>query len=260
MLAILTLLIIIFLSITITKMAAIALVHTGLSFEAARFQARSAFTGSGFTTVESENVVNHPVRRRIIMLLMLTGNVGIVTAVSTLILTFIHESSSGYTIFKLILILVGIGVLWFIAESKTLNKYISRFIHYILNKFTDLDVRDYASLLLLAKDYRLAEIKVQKEDWIADRTLAETELSKEGLLVLGVKRLDGTYIGAPRGSTLILHEDVIIVYGRVAEIETIDNRRKTKQGDREHIKAIKEQEEILNQESQIDQSGIHPES
>jgi len=43
---------------------------------------------------ESERVVNHPVRRRIIMLLMLTGNAGVVTAVSSLILTVVHQGGT----------------------------------------------------------------------------------------------------------------------------------------------------------------------
>jgi len=37
-----------------------------LSVEAAHFQARSALTGVGFTTSESELIVGHPARRRIV--------------------------------------------------------------------------------------------------------------------------------------------------------------------------------------------------
>lgn len=54
-------------SLVITRIATLAFVLTGMSTEAARFQARSALTGTGFTTGESEAVVNHPVRRRIVM-------------------------------------------------------------------------------------------------------------------------------------------------------------------------------------------------
>jgi hypothetical protein len=50
------------LSLIITRIATTALSLTGLSWEAARFQARSAFTGTGFTTTEAERVVDHPVR------------------------------------------------------------------------------------------------------------------------------------------------------------------------------------------------------
>jgi len=39
-------------------------------------------------------VVNHPVRRKIVMLLILLGNAGLVTAVSSLILTFVRQGDS----------------------------------------------------------------------------------------------------------------------------------------------------------------------
>ena len=78
MVPILSLLLVLGISMVLTRVAAVALVHTGLGREAARFQARSAFTGVGFTTSEAEQVVGHPVRRRIVMWLMLVGSVGIV--------------------------------------------------------------------------------------------------------------------------------------------------------------------------------------
>ena len=92
MLAIVSLLVIVTLSLLVTRTAAVALTYTGLSHEAARFQARSAFSGVGYTTSEAEDVVNHPVRRRIVMNLMLLGNAGFVTVASSLILTFVSNS------------------------------------------------------------------------------------------------------------------------------------------------------------------------
>jgi len=76
------------LSLVVTRIATIALGLTGLSREAAAFQSRSAFTGTGFTTREAEKVVNHPVRRRIIMLLMIIRSAGIVSIIISLILSF----------------------------------------------------------------------------------------------------------------------------------------------------------------------------
>ncbi|MGA7878047.1 MAG: hypothetical protein WCA08_20480 [Desulfoferrobacter sp.] len=46
-------------SLIITRLETVALSLTGLSEEAAKFHARSAFTGTGFTTSEAEKVVNH---------------------------------------------------------------------------------------------------------------------------------------------------------------------------------------------------------
>ena len=60
MIPIITFLIVVILSVLVTRVATIALVHTGLSREAAQFQARSAFTGVGYTTTESERIVKHP--------------------------------------------------------------------------------------------------------------------------------------------------------------------------------------------------------
>ena len=64
--AAITLLVILTVSVFIVRVAAVALRLTGMPAEVARFQARSAFSGTGFTTSESEAIVNHPIRRRLI--------------------------------------------------------------------------------------------------------------------------------------------------------------------------------------------------
>lgn len=248
MFAIITLLIVITLSIIINRVATIALIHTGLPRESARFQARSALTGAGFTTTESENVVNHPVRRRIILILMLIGNAGIVTAISTLILTFVNRGDETSMLFRVLLLVIGTSSLLYLSQSKWVDQQLSNLIDKFLKNYSSLKVQDYASLMHLAKDYRLAELAVREKDWISDKTLKETQLSQEGLLVLGVKRIDGKYIGAPRGNTKINAGDALVVYGRLEEIKNVDIRRKTKYGDKAHIKAIKEQEKILKEE------------
>ena len=68
-------------SVAFTKLSAGALIATGVPPESAGFQARSAFSGAGFTTVEAENVVNHQVRRRIIGTTMFVGSLGTPTLV-----------------------------------------------------------------------------------------------------------------------------------------------------------------------------------
>ncbi|MCH7752169.1 MAG: hypothetical protein IH898_08455 [Planctomycetes bacterium] len=61
------------LSLIVIRVGTMALMLTGLSRESARFQAHSAFTGVGFTTQESESIVEHPVRRHLTMGLMMLG-------------------------------------------------------------------------------------------------------------------------------------------------------------------------------------------
>ena len=64
-------------SYLIVRIGAIALEMTGMDRSRARFQALSAFTGTGFTTRETEMVINHPRRRKIVTYLMILGNAGI---------------------------------------------------------------------------------------------------------------------------------------------------------------------------------------
>ena len=79
--AIVVIILILFLTLLVNRIATVALTFTGMSREMARFQSRSAFCTVGFTTSEAETVVTHPVRRRIIMILMLWGNIGFVSLI-----------------------------------------------------------------------------------------------------------------------------------------------------------------------------------
>ncbi len=252
MIPILTLLLIVMLTISITRVATIILTHTGLSRESARFQARSALTGAGFTTSESEHVVNHPIRRRVMMTLMLLGNAGIVTAISSLILTFVSTGSDLSGVAKLAFLILGLLILWLASSSRWVDRRLSAVVEKLLARYTKLDTRDYYSLMHLAGDYSLVELEIEPGDWIEDTTLSQCEVGDEGIIVLGIKRADGTYLGAPRGSTRISAGDVLMVYGRVGAIEALDQRHKDRRGDREHLQAVKEQQHVEEEEMKED--------
>ncbi len=252
MIAILSLLLVVFLSILITRVATIALTHTGLTRESAKFQARSAFSGAGFTTSESEMVVNHPVRRRIVLILILIGNAGIVAAISSLILTFVRQGDSTTLTIRIVVLVTGILGLWAFASSRWVDRWLSRTVDALLKRHTDLNVTDYASLLHLTGEYRLAELRVEKDDWIDGLTLAEARLRDEGINVLGIKRADGTFLGNPTGETRAHNRDSLVLYGRIEAIGELDRREKGFRGDIEHREAIKEQQEVLSDEAQKD--------
>jgi len=251
MIAIASLLVIVFLSILITRVATIALTHTGLSRQAARFQARSAFTGAGFTTKESEMVVSHPIRRKIMLLLMLLGNAGIVTAMSSLILSFVRQNggSAGLPL-KIVLLITGLVGLWALASSSWVDRRLSKIIDKSLKRFTTLDVRDYTSLLHLAGDYRLAELFINSGDWLAGKTMIEARLKDEGVIVLGIERSDGSFTGIPDGQTRIQAGDILVLYGRTASLQDLDERRKGIRGDMRHHQAIIDHEEEEEEETE----------
>jgi len=246
MVAIISLLVIISLSILITRIAATALIQTGLSKDVARFQARSAFTGMGFTTNESEHVVNHPVRRKILMILIFLGSAGVISTISSLILSFMALERIGYISVEIVVLVVGLIALWLLVQSKWIDRKLSYIINRALNRYTSLDVRDYYSLLHLSDNYRVSEIKVEQQDWLADKTLNDLQLHDEGILVLGIKRSNGEYIGAPRGETKIYNDDTVTLYGRASLLESLDDRQKGHSGDQKHTDAVLEQERMWN--------------
>lgn len=243
MVALVSVFLVVTLSILVTRVATIALTHTGLARSSASFQARSAFTGVGFTTREAEQVVNHPVRRRIVMLLMMLGNAGIITGASSLILSFVNLADSPLGAGdRLAILAVGLLALWLLARSRYVDRWLSWAIELALSRWTRLDVRDYAALLHVSGDYGVREMQVETDDWLADSTLEELRLRREGVSVLGITRQDGTYVGVPRGSTRVEAGDTLILYGRAEGLAELDERRSGTDGQRQHEEAVAEQQ------------------
>jgi hypothetical protein len=256
MIAVLSLLVVVTLSIIVTRIAAVALTHTGMARQAARFQARSAFSGAGFTTSESEQVVRHPVRRRIVLTLMLLGNAGIVTAVSSLILTFVRAGDAGFGLeIKIALLVTGLLALWALANSSLFDRVVSRAVGWMLDRYTELEVRDYGSLLRLGGDYRIAELGIEPGSWLAGRTLEQARPNEEGVLVLGVVSPKGEWFGTPDGDTLLEGGQTLVVYGRADAIQDLEQRRK--EGDRDHDQAVGKQKRVAERERSKQKSENH---
>ncbi|GAA0873111.1 TrkA C-terminal domain-containing protein [Gangjinia marincola] len=227
MIAAVTLFLIVSLSALITKIAAIALVHTGLSTESAKFQARSAYTGTGMSTEETESIMNHPVRRKIIYNLMLIGNAGIVTMMSSLILTFVLPDTTASRLYGLLIIVVGMVVLWLAVKSAWVDRGLSRIINRLLKRYTDLEIHDYASVLRLKDDFQIIEATIDKDSWMSQRTLLELNLREYGITILGVYRSAEGYFGSPTGTFKLLPHDQITIYGKTTGIERLYNHEVT---------------------------------
>ena len=251
MIAIVSLLITLFLSLLVTRVATMALMLTGLSREAARFQARSAFTGVGFTTSESELIINHPVRRRIIMFLMLMGNLGIAAVAATLVASLINTKESSRWMTNLWILLGGLASLYFLARSRWVSRQMNRVISWALRRFSRLDVRDFVAVLNLQDGYAVTEMRVGSQDWLTGKTLVESALAKEGVLVLGITKPEGDYVGAPTARTTIAAGSKLVLYGRIDRLDELDRRKLGRRGEKAHRDAIDEHQDVLKtQENQ----------
>jgi hypothetical protein len=231
MIAVISLMVVLTMSMIVVRIGAAALKLTGLSEESARFQALSAFTGAGFTTSESEQVVGHPVRRRIISLLLRFGSAGIISAIATLILSFTGIGGQREGLTRLALFLAGLLVLLLVSRSRWVDRRMSRIISWALSRWTALEPHDYEELLRLSSGYSIREVHVDPEHWLVNRALSELELHQEGIAVIGIARSDGSFVGSPKGRTKIQEGDVLILYGLEEGFNEFEERTRPLQND-----------------------------
>lgn len=218
MLAAASLLLVIALSLLVIRIGTVALAMTGLSEEIASFQSLSAFTGTGFTTQETEMVVGYPARRKVIRVLILLGNVGVITAISSVFLSF---RAVGRAPELLLVLALGVLLLTVLARSAWLNRLLTRVIEKVLRRSATLDLRDYASLLRLRGEYSVVEMDVKPGDWLTIAPLHDLNLPAEGVLVLGIIRPDGRYIGVPASVECLQPGDKLIAYGQAHRLREL---------------------------------------
>ena len=223
MLYALALLIVATLVFVIIRAGATALEMTGLSRDAARFQALSAFFGAGFTTGESELVVNHPVRRRIIRDLIVVGNIGIMSAIGTVVVTagemdFVNDQRTAWM--KIGIVGGGLLALWAVARSPLPNWLIDRSINVMMSRTRMTAARDYEALLRVRAGFTIEGFHIGPGHWLEGLTLGESRPRKHGVNVLGIVRAGGEYVGAPNGRTAVHANDEMILYGEHGAITT----------------------------------------
>ncbi len=252
LLPVFTLLMILFVSLLVVRVATVALTLTGISRDLAQFQALSAFTGSGFTTNESEDVVNHPSRRRIVMFLMLAGNAGYVVAVGSIVMSFVNtkDQDDWYDAawVRMVFLLGGVVALFLLSRSRLIGDALWRVNTWYVQRWTRIELHDYTRLLSLAHDFVVSEVLVHDSDWVSGKTLAESQLASEGALVLGIERADGKYIGAPRGMSRIEPGDTLILYSSYEQMLSLVDRRSDMIGNLQHVMAVTKQLNVIDDE------------
>jgi hypothetical protein len=198
-------------SFLIVRAAAIALMLTGLDIRKAKFQALSAFSGTGFTTKESEAVVNHPMRRKIITGLIILGNVGIVTVIVTTTSSLVTSRMYELPI-NIAFLLSGTIGLYLIASRRGYIKKFDNYIEKKLIKSSAFEEGTTEDLLHLIEGYGLIKAIITDESELVGKTLAQGKLTAKGILVLGIER-GGSWVPIPKGDTIIQLNDRLVLYG-----------------------------------------------
>lgn len=218
--SLLTLLIIVVVSLLIVRIGTNALMLTGVPLHVAKFQAASAFFGVGFTTNETEMVIAHDVRRKIIFHLVIAGNIGLTSALATLIVTFVNSSGEKSEVFGMLgMIALGVVSLYFLSHTGLIQKPLDALMRYSLERAGLVRALDYELLLNVEDGYCISDLRMEAGHPLAGKALMESRPSDHGIVVLGIHRAGGSFIGAPGKDDVIYESDTIMVYGSQESVD-----------------------------------------
>lgn len=216
MASVLVLVLIVIVSYIIVTAGSIAYELTGLDRETSRFQALSAFTGTGFTTRVSQRVVGHPVRRRITSTLIILGYGGTASVIASLVTSVDHDSWFNTVTNVGTLILAGI-VSWILLRtfgSILLSDVIRRI---LLPRLTG-DRVPHEELLLYKAGFGITRIEVPPRSRVIGRTLRELDLRAYNVQILAVEESDDVH-PIPDPDWTFQQGNHLIVYGELRKVQ-----------------------------------------
>jgi hypothetical protein len=212
-------LITILMSFIVVRVGGFALQMTGMEASAARFQALSAFTGTGFTTAEAERVVRNKTRRQIITVLIVLGSVGLVAVVATLVVSFSQVTGYAWFFIRLAVIIVGVFVLYRLIIVSRVGHWVFSWMRKPLLRFVLKGSPDIEDVYDAGRGWSISLVTVKKGSKNIDLPMADA-FAREDIMVLSVDRGD-TSITRPSGEEQIQEGDRLLVYGSGAAIKRL---------------------------------------
>lgn len=225
-------LIALFVSFIAVRLGAVAFELTGLDWSMASFQSLSCFSGTGFTTRESELITGNPQRRRIASTLIILGHAGFVTLIATLANSLRPELfASDYMIslfnsafptsvqpwVKLGVVILAIIASYRIASYSKLDKKLTNILRSRFIKNELVKRVTFEELVVATGGYGISQIEVCQDSQVLDKTLMNSELRDADVTVLAIQR-EGDIIPNPPARTKIALGDKLICFGKLENI------------------------------------------
>lgn len=233
-------------ALVIGRLASMALMMTGLSKDVVRFQSRSALTGAGFTTRESESAVSYPVRRRIVNERAKRG-----AGDDCRLPDPVAQRTDGgpSTASRLIWLGGGFGAFLLLANGRWVGRILDRAMAWAPGRWTNMELLDHAALLRLQEGYRVTRFRVPGGSWLAGKDVGTLRLREAGITLFPIERFDSEYVAVPTSGTRLHPEDSVVLYGRDRALRELFERRKGPAGDGQHERA-RDDENVRRQRRQ----------
>ena len=201
----------ILISFVAVRIGAFALHLTGMDSESAAFQALSAFSGTGFTTSEAERVVRHKSRRRIITILIILGNAGLVAIVASLVASFTQVTGYSWFFIRIAIMIAGIYVLYRVVIRSGLGNSLLDRLRKPLLKRIAMEAPPFEEILHIGGEWGINLATIGKDSRYIGASVADITAAAD-VEVLGIDRVD-VFISRPEGDVRIEGMDRLLVFG-----------------------------------------------
>jgi hypothetical protein len=197
-------------------LGSVSLEATGMERSRAHFQALSALSGTGFTTKDSETVVNHSTRRWIVTWLMFFGNAGFIT-ILILIMVSVGTNISNISAERIVLVSIFVGISLLFVWLGMMDR-VSNSVVRLLRKsrFLRQDITDW-DIVHRQGDYGVFRIAMHHSIVDADKSLSMSPFWRPSIGILAIER-DREVLAFPDADVKLRKGDMLLCYGKVKEI------------------------------------------
>ena len=204
---------------------------TGMATSKIRFQVASMFTGAGFTTNESELIVNDDRRRKIAIACIYTGHIFSVVIMGLIINVFFSIGTvvgSGATTehtftewyFIVFYVASALFLLMVLIKIPPINRRFQKLLETIaINSSKKSRNTNIITVLDLYGKHAIAEVVLNRiPDFAKEKSLIEMGLTKKFLInILSIRR--GKRIMDVTKDTMFSKGDILVIYGLINDIK-----------------------------------------
>lgn len=192
---------------------------TGLTDEKARFQVISLITSTGFTTKESELIVNHKTRRRLAEYVMILGYVAMATIVSFMAQIISDILLKRFSTLDIVIFIVALVVVFYLLRHPKIVQCLDNFIEKIIikNQNKAMSKRTFWTLVKRKHGYGIYNIFIDENSFLVGKSILGSNLRENEILILNIDK-GNEFISFPRAEHIIEISDNLTVYGKIENI------------------------------------------
>ncbi len=200
------------------RAGAVALELTGMQGEKARFQALSAFTNTGFTTREAEEITSIPLRRQIVTVLIVLGYAGTVTVIASFATSLFQRELASLA--ETAAIFAALFVVYRILAWRGVTKRVTDAFRAALIRRYGIHTQSLEEMLNVGQGFGVVRARVGDDSPLIGRPLIELDLKSRKVQILSIIRGHET-ISIPQGNDVLHGGDAIVCYGHLKEVRNL---------------------------------------